>query len=109
MNNQVFTMMKDGTVVSDGKSAVLDLGLFGKIHAHVHIKVAANASQTIQFQHAAINEDGAFDDLGSAVSIAATGNQTLTANNFLRYVRFQASSSISTRPTLSVFVVAKER
>jgi len=109
MNNQAFSMMEDGTVVSDGVSGVLDLGLFGKMHAHVHLKIAANASQTIQFQHAAINEDGAFANLGSAVSIASTGNQTLTADNFLRYIRFKASSSISTRPTLSVYVIAKER
>jgi len=108
MNNKVITLIKDGTVVSDARGEVMDLGPYGKFFIHVHVKVASNASQTIQIQHSAFNEDGAFEDLGSTIDIASTGNKTQNYENFLRYVRLEASASISTQPTLSVYLVAKE-
>ena len=108
MNNTTITVMKDGTVNSDAKGEVIDLGIYGKFYVHVHVKVAANASQTLQVQHAAFNEDGAFEDLGTTIDIASTGNVTQNYDNFLRYVRFEASGSISNQPTLSIYIVAKE-
>ncbi len=108
MDNLTITVMKDGTVTSDAKGEVFDLGGYGKLFVHQHVKVASNASQTLQLQHSAFNEDGAFEDLGSTLDIVSTGNDTQNYENFLRYVRFVASSSISTQPTLSLYMVAKE-
>lgn len=108
MNNQSITMLKEGTVISDEKGEVVDLGAFSKIHFQVRVKVAANASQTLQIQHAAVNEDAAFLDIGTALDIATAGTDEVQMDNFLRYVRYLASGSISTQPTLSLYVIAKE-
>ncbi len=107
-NNQVFTLIKDGTVVSDSKGEVLDLLDFSRLQVEVRVKVASNASQTIQLQHAAANEADLFVDLGPTYALDAVGNVVNNYESFLRYVRMVASGSISTQPTLSVGVVAKE-
>ena len=106
MNNASYTLLRDGTVTSDETSEVLNLGPFSKFHVHVRVKIAANASQTLQMQHSAINEDGAFEDIGNTLDIASVGNAIEDYSNFLTYVRFKASGSISTQPTLSVYVIA---
>ena len=107
-DNRTYALVRDGTVISDEKGQVLDLLHFSKVHVHVRVKVPANASQTLQMQHSAVDEDGAFEDLGPTYDISAAGNQIQHYSGFLRYVRFEASGSISTQPTLSVVVVAKE-
>ncbi len=108
MNNESITVMKEGTWISDEKDEVFDLGAYKSLYVHVRIKVPSNASQYVVLQHAAINEDGAFENLGSNLSLATAGNETEDVAEFMRYVRFVASSSISTQPTVSIYIVAKE-
>ena len=108
MNNSVTTMMKDGTVVADECGEILDFGPFKALQIQVHVKVAANSGSTLQMQHSAVDDEDTFIDLGSAIDIATTGNKIGSEDEFLRYVRFKASSGITTQPTLSMYVVAKE-
>jgi len=108
MNNRAITAIKDGTVVSDERGAVFDLLGFKKLQVQVSVKVAANASQTLQLEHSAVDDEDAFTSLGSTIDIASTGNKISEIDGYLRYVRFKASSSISTQPTLSAYVIAKE-
>ncbi len=108
MNNKVITLVKDGTVLSDAKGEVIDLGSFGKVLVHVHVKVAANASQTLQLEHSAVDDEDAFTSLGNTIDIASTGNKISEVTGYLRYVRYKASASISTQPTLSMHIIAKE-
>ena len=106
--NRSVVLMKDGTVINDETGEVLDLQDYKTLQVHVHVKVAANASQTLQLQHSAVNEDEAFVNLGTTYDIASTGNKIKSYDEFLRYVRFKASGSISTQPTLTLAVVAKD-
>jgi len=107
-DNQVFTLIKDGTVVSDSKGEVLDLLHYSRLQVEVRVKVASNASQTVQLQHAAANEADLFEDLGPTYALDAVGNVVNNYSSFYRYVRMVASSSITTQPIISVAVLAKE-
>ncbi len=108
MNNRAITAIKDGTVISDERGEVHDLLGYKKLQVQVAVKVAANASQTLQLEHSAVDDEDTFTSLGSTIDIASTGNQISEVENFLRFVRFKASSSISTQPTLSAYIIAKE-
>ncbi len=107
-DNKVINLLKNGTVVSDSKGEVLDLLHYSRLQVEVKVKVASNASQTIQLQHAAVNEAEAFEDLGPTYALDSVGNVVNSYSSFLRYVRMVASSSISTQPILSVGVIAKQ-
>lgn len=108
MNNITIMVMKDGTVISNAKGEVYDLGDFARFFVHLYVKVPANSGQTLQIQHAGSNEDGAFVDIGSTLDLATAGNDVQEFTNFLRYVRYVTSSGITTQPTLSIYLVAKE-
>jgi len=107
-DNSFFILMRDGTMISDETGEVLDLQDHKTLQVQVHVKVAANASRVLQLQHSAVNEDDAFVNLGTTYDIASTGNKIKSYDEFLRYVRFKASGSISTQPTLTLAVVAKD-
>ena len=108
MMNRAITVMKAGTVVSNERGRVYDLEAYKKIHAQVYVKVAANSSQTLQLEHSAVDDEDAFTNLGSTIDIASTGNKVSSIDAFLRFVRIKASGSITTLPTLSIYLVAKE-
>jgi len=108
MKNRAITVMEDGTVTTDSSGRVYDLQDFKKLHVQVRVKVAANSGQTLQVQHSAVDEEDTFMNLGSTIDIASTGNKGVSFDEFLRFVRVKASSSITTQPTLSVYVIAKE-
>jgi len=105
--NQEFTLIKDGTMISDEKGQVLDLLHYNELEVQVRVKIAANSGQTLQLQHSAVNEDGAFAGTGSTFDLATTGNKVNSYGSFLRYIRLVASGSISTQPTLTAVLVAK--
>ena len=107
-DNSSNILMKDGTMITDETGEVLDLLQYKTMQVQVHVKVAANASQTLQLQHSAVNEEDAFDDLGTTFDIASTGSKSKSYDEFLRFVRLKASASITTQPTLSIAVLAKK-
>jgi len=100
--------MKDGTMITDETGEVIDLLQYKTLQVQVHVKVAANASQTLQLQHSAVNENDAFMDLGTTFELSSTGNKIKSYDEFLRYVRFKASDSITTQPTLTIVAMAKK-
>jgi len=95
-------------MITDETGEVLDLLHYKTMQVQVQVKVAANSGQTLQLQHSAVNEADAFIDLGTTFDIASVGNQIKSYDEFLRYVRLKASGSITTQPTLSIAVMAKE-
>ena len=108
MNNKAITLKKDALVIADETGETQDLGAYSKLHVHLRVKLGSNASQNIQFQHSAVDEDGSYKDLGSSLTLATTGNYVEDVSNFLRYVRYSASNGITTNPTVSLFIIAKE-
>jgi hypothetical protein len=100
--------MKDGTVISGEIGTVYDLLAFKKLNIQVYVKVAANSGRTLQLQHSAVDDEDTFMDLGSSLDIATTGSKEVDMDDYLRYVRIKASSGITTQPTLSIFLIAKE-
>jgi len=107
-DNSSNILMRDGTMITDETGEVLDLLHYKTMQVQVQVKVAANSGQTLQLQHSAVNEADAFIDLGTTFDIASVGNQIKSYDEFLRYVRLKASGSITTQPTLSIAVMAKE-
>jgi hypothetical protein len=99
--------MQDGTMITDEKGEVFDLLQFANLEVQVHVKEAANSGETLQLQHSAVDMDDAYVDFGSTFDIAATGNEIKSYSEFLRFIRFKASSNITTQPTLTIVVVAK--
>jgi len=106
--NKSIILLKNGTVVSDSEGQVVDLLAFCRLQVEVRVKVPSNAGETLQLQHAAANESELFVDLGPTYALDAAGAVVNNYSSFLRYVRFVASSSISTQPTLTVAMIAKE-
>jgi hypothetical protein len=74
----------------------------------VVVKVPSNAGETLQLQHAAENEAELFVDLGPTYALDAADSVVYNYDSFLRYVRLVASSGITTQPTLTAAIVAKE-
>ncbi len=107
-DNRSLALVKEGTVTSNETGEVCDMLAYCRLQVQVRVKVAANASQTLQLQHAAIDEDAAFVNLGSAYDIAAVGTYYISYDSFMRYLRVVASGGISTQPPLSVYVIGKE-
>jgi len=105
--NLTFVVMQDGTMITDEKGEVYDLLQFALLEVQVHVKEAANSGETLQLQHSAVDVDDAYVDLGSTFDIATTGNKIASQGEFLRFIRFKASTNITTQPTLSIVVVAK--
>lgn len=110
-SNRSITMKRDATVISDEKGEVVDLLGFTRMQAQLHVKKAANASQYVQLEHSAVNSDDCFKELGGTFDIApgaVPSNEYNTYSNFLRYIRLRASNSITTQPTITFTVIAKE-
>lgn len=108
MNNRAISIKKGAQVFSDETGSSYDLGAYSKLQLHLRVKVASNAAKSIQFEHAATDDDLAYMNVGDSMTLAGTGNFFVTVSDFLRYVRFKASSGITTVPTVSLFVIAKE-
>ena len=108
MNNKAITVKKDSLVIADEVGEAYDLGAYTKLHVHLRVKLGSNASQNIQLQHSAVDEDGAYKALGSSLTLVTVGNYSQDVSNFLRYVRYTASNGITSNPTVSLFIIAKE-
>jgi len=108
MENKAITVMQDGTFISGERGTVFDLLEYKALHFQVYVKVAANSGRTLQVQHSAINDEDTFVDLGSTIDLASTGSKELDLDEFLRFVRIKASAGITTQPTLSIYLIAKE-
>lgn len=86
---------------------VFDAGAFSKLELQCRILKTGGAGN-IKLQHAAVNEEDAYIDLGSASWLATGTGGHISIANFLRYVRWVGDSSIAGAPVVMIDIVAKE-
>jgi len=107
-DNQAVKVLENATIGASQIGTPIDLGAFSTFHIQMHVAIVANSGQTLKFQHAAINENDYFEDIGSTMDLNAAGTANQEFGVFLRYVRWVASAGITTNPTLSLYIIAKE-
>ena len=84
-----------------------DAGAYSTLEIHVRILKSGSAGN-LKLQHAAVNEEDAYIDLGTA-SWAVTGSGGhISISNFLRYVRWVCDGSVAGNPVIMIDIVAKE-
>jgi len=83
---------------------VIDCG--GAKQLGVEVQIYTTGGGTVAIQHAAVNEDDAFTQLGSTFSLAGATSVQLNAS-FLRYVRF-VTASVTGSPEASIDLVVKD-
>ena len=84
-----------------------DGGAFSKLEIHVRILKSGSAGN-IKLQHAAVNEEDAYIDLGTATwAVTGTGSH-ISVSSFLRYIRWVCDGSVAGTPVIMIDIVAKE-
>jgi len=108
MADNIALSIIDRKVINNNDTGVgIDLGAFNT--AEVQVRVHVSGAGTLQLQHAAVDEDLAYLEIGSTVSLAsvdATG-AVRSLSDFLRYVRYTATS-VEGSPVVSIDVIAKQ-
>jgi len=110
-NNQAVKLLNRETVTANQVGPAVDLGAFNILNYQIRVHKAASAAGTIKLEHAAVDEDLAFGELVSAVSLTAVSEAGTTGNvpNFLRFVRYKASSDVSSGgAVVSIDIIARE-
>ena len=82
-------------------------GAYSKLEIHVRILKSGSAGN-IKLQHAAVNEEDAYIDLGTATwAVTGTGSH-ISVSSFLRYIRWVCDGSVAGTPVIMIDIVAKE-
>ncbi len=110
MASATVRLMEPMTINGDGDQPsweAFDGGNYTQLNLLLRVLKAGTAG-TLRIQHAAVNRDDAFVDLvGTAVSLAGTGDTFVQVTAFLRYVRWRVDSGTAGSPMALVELVAK--
>jgi hypothetical protein len=88
----------------------VDLGMYTRLEWQIRCHALGGTTVgTIILQHASVDENLAYKDLGTSVVVtsASESGSFQSTTDFLRFVRFKASSDLNGTPTVSVDIVAK--
>ena len=84
-----------------------DAGQYNKLQVNFSVLTAGSAG-TLKLQHAAVNEDKAYEDLsGASVNLNSAGNSFVTVSDFLRFVRWSSASAAGS-PVALIDIIAKQ-
>lgn len=83
-----------------------DVGRYNSVAVQVQV-LATDSTGQLQLQHAAVNEESAYRDVGNSVSLNSTTGAVQTLTSPLRYLRWSVNS-LSTGATFLVDLVARE-
>lgn len=89
----------------DSKDA-FDGGGYSKLELQCRILKSGSAG-SIKLQHAAVNEEDAYIDLGSASWVATGSGGHISISNFLRFIRWAADGSVAGNPVVMIDLIAK--
>lgn len=84
-----------------------DAGAYDKLELQCRILKTGGAGN-IKLQHAAVNEEDAYIDLGSASWLVTGSGGHISISNFLRYVRWAGDNSVGGGPVAMIDIIAKE-
>ncbi len=96
-----------GASQSSERDQILDAGAHTTLEAQFRI-VNAGSTGSVQLQHSATGEPGAWVDLGSAIALNATTNTHVTHSSFLRFVRWTTDAATAGSPIGLIDVIAKD-
>lgn len=110
MSNQYHRLLDarelQANLVQD-RETVFDAGGYGHLELQIRV-LAAGSGGKIKIQHAAVNEAEAFVDLDTIEqALGSVANTALSANNFLRYVRWITDSGVGGNPVALVDLICK--
>jgi hypothetical protein len=86
---------------------VADLGAYRSLECQFRVAKAGSGGNA-QLQHAPVNTEDAFQNLGSAVALNAAGPTYLSVAAFLRFVRWVTDGAVSGSPVLTCDIIAKD-
>lgn len=92
--------------VQDLKDA-FDGGAYTKLELHCRILKSGSAGN-VKLQHAAVNDEDGYIDLGNASWAANGSGGPVSISNFLRYVRWVGDSAVAGNPVVTIDLIAKE-
>ena len=110
MASQYYRMLDAVELGTDDKTDradIFDAGAFNTLQIQARV-LKAGASGTIEVQHAAVKEVGAWRALCAQNSLTTTTNTLITHDNFLRYVRWIVKGTVTDGPVAVLDVIAKE-
>lgn len=85
-----------------------DVGNYSSVAVQVQV-LKADANGAVQLQHAAVNEESAYTNVGNAVSMASTGSDNyFVLSSPLRYLRWTVTGN-PTDGSFLIDLVARER
>lgn len=106
--NQYVRLFEKRNLYASETSDPVDFGAYKTICAQIRV-IKQGSAGTVELQHAATSEAAAFKTLGSSVALTSVGTNDIQYHtNFLRYVRWAASSSVAGEPIIVIDVIAKE-
>ncbi len=88
------------------RDQVIDVGSYTEMQVNFRVLKAGSAGN-LQLQHAAVNEEDAWLDLGSPNSLSGTTNVVISISTFLRYVRWTTDGAVAGAPVALVDIIAK--
>ena len=107
--NQSVTLLQNQLLREGDKSGKgVDLGAFNvlKVHINVHVVSGAGSGELVM-QHAAVDEECDYADLGNGFDLNDSGPNTHDQTDFLRFIRWRTGNTFTTDPTVSLIIIAK--
>jgi hypothetical protein len=86
---------------------VFDAGAYRVLEMQVRVLKAGTAGN-LQLQHAAVNSEDSWQNMGSAVAMTPTSIAFSTISDFLRYIRWTTDAGVAGSPVVVVDIIAKE-
>jgi hypothetical protein len=86
---------------------VADFGAYRVLEMQIRVPKAGTGGN-LQLQHAAVNSEDSWQNLGAAIALNATSITFTTVSDFLRYVRWTSDAGVAGSPVANVDVIAKE-
>jgi hypothetical protein len=109
MASMYFRLMDAKTLSADDEGAradVLDAGAFKTLELEIRV-IKTGTDGEFKLRHAATLESDAWLGLGSAISLTTATTAHVTVSNFLRFVSWEADSSVDGSPVAIVDAIAK--
>lgn len=111
MTRAAYLRLQDPTTVTTNKSQdfhdAADCGGYNTIVVQVRRLGPAPTAGAIQFQHAAVNLDDQYENIGTAVDLTGTFPKTLVITGHTRFLRWSTTTMNGTA-TFQIDIVARD-